>query len=158
MEYSAQELFEILNESDECDWIEAKATYNIESEQFRLHSENDSSASESAQSRDDISTPPAELSTPPTELSTPLVLTEEVKQRINALKKREHDKSKVAVIIEEICRQRPVKATEIAELLGRGEDYIKRKYLGDMVKARRLRYLYPEMLNHPEQAYKTKES
>jgi len=151
MEYSAQELFEILNESDECDWIEAKATYNIESEQFRLHSENDSSASESAQSRDDISTPPAEL-------STPLVLTEEVKQKINALKKREHDKSKVAVIIEEICRQRPVKATEIAELLGRGEDYIKRKYLGDMVKAGRLRYLYPEMLNHPEQAYKTKES
>ena len=46
-----------------------------------------------------------------------------------------------------------MKASEIASYLNKGDDYIKRKYLAEMIQDKELVYLYPEMLNHPEQAY-----
>jgi ATP-dependent DNA helicase RecG len=51
-----------------------------------------------------------------------------------------------------------MKASEIAKYLNKGDDYIKRKYLSDMIKEKQLCYLYPEMINHPEQAYKIQET
>jgi ATP-dependent DNA helicase RecG len=93
----------------------------------------------------DLSTPPLSLSTPPPGPSVPLTITEELRLRLNDLKKREHDSDKVRRIISEVCGQRAVKATEIAEIFGKGEAYMKRKYLSDMVKKGELVYLFPEM-------------
>lgn len=97
-----------------------------------------------------------EVSTPVEDLSTPALIDTSIKEQIDNLKLREHDASKMKNIIIQICQKRAVKAVEIANILGKGEDYIKRKYLTEMIDDGELTYLYPEMKNHPQQAYKTK--
>jgi len=92
-----------------------------------------------------ISAPPLEISAPPLEIS----------ERIAELKKREHDAEKIKDIIVDLCKIRAMKATELAGYFGKGEDYMKRKYLSTMIADKQLQYTYPEMLNHPEQAYKS---
>ena len=99
-----------------------------------------------------LSTPPQDLSTPPQDLSTPPQISELLKKRIGELKQREHDNERVEAIILEICETRYVRALHIAQILGKGEDYIKRKYLSPMIKKGKLIYQYPDMINHPEQA------
>lgn len=106
-----------------------------------------------------VSTPPQDLNTPATEISTPApdlsTPPQEILDRIKALNKREHDKSKVELIILDLCSLKPMKATEIAAYFQKEESYFKRKYLSNMIAQRKLKYLYPEMINHPEQAYLT---
>lgn len=104
-----------------------------------------------------LSTPPSGLSTPPPSLSTPprTSLSTELLERIDSLGKRLNDETILRELIKEICKNNYFKSIEIAELVGKREDYIKRKYLGEMVKSGELIYLHPEMINHPEQAYKT---
>jgi ATP-dependent DNA helicase RecG len=101
----------------------------------------------------ELSAPPQELSTPPQELSTP---PQELLDRIAQLNQREHDAGKIKAIIKDLCAIRAMKAVEIALYLNKGDDYIKRKYLTVMIQEGELIYLYPEMINHPEQAYITK--
>ena len=55
-------------------------------------------------------------------------------------------------ITKDLCSIKSMKASEIASYLNKGDDYIKRKYLAEMIQDKELVYLYPEMLNHPEQA------
>ena len=100
----------------------------------------------------DLSTPPQDLSTPPQDLSTP---PQEILEKISQLNQREHDRDKVKSIILDICSIRAFKANEIATYLNKGEDYVKRKYLSELIVEKRLKYIYPEMINHPEQAYIT---
>ena len=103
----------------------------------------------------DISTPPQDISTPPQDISTPPQIGDALKAKISELKSREHDVEKVKNIIHEICGDKYVKARHIAEALGKGEDYVKRKYLSPMIREKNLVYLYPEMVNHPDQCYKS---
>lgn len=98
----------------------------------------------------DLSTPPPGLSTPPSNLSAP---PQEILDRINNLNEREHDTAKVEGIVMDLCRLRPMKAIEIAAYLNKTEGYVKRKYLSEMIGTKKLKYLHPEMINHPEQAY-----
>jgi ATP-dependent DNA helicase RecG len=100
----------------------------------------------------DLSTPAPDLSTPAPDLSTPPL---EILERISALKKREHDKAKVEAIIMDLCKWKPIKASEIAGYFKKEESYFKRKYLSKMIAEKKLKYLHPEMINHPEQAYLT---
>ena len=102
----------------------------------------------------DLSAPPQDLSAPPQGLSAPPQISEALKNRISELKQREHDHEKVESIVLEICQTQFAKATHVAQLLNKGEDYIKRKYLSPMIKEGKLTYLHPDMINHPEQAYK----
>jgi len=111
-----------------------------------------------------LSTPPSELSTPPLSLSTPpFVLStppleyipENIQLEIKTLGKRVNDAEILKKIILNICAIKPFKSTELAEILGKREDYIKRKFLGEMITAKQLKYLHPEMINHPNQAYLT---
>ncbi|GAB3660294.1 hypothetical protein GCM10028791_34170 [Echinicola sediminis] len=101
----------------------------------------------------DLSTPPQDLSTLAQDLSTPPIISKELENRIKELNQREHDHKKVWEIIKEICAERAVKASHIANILGKGERYIKRQYLKEMIKSGELKYLHPELINHPEQAY-----
>ena len=103
----------------------------------------------------DLSTPVQDLSTPVQDLSTPPPIEEDLQKQIDLLNQREHNTEKVKDIIRKICQQGSVKAIHIAQLLGKREDYIKKKYLSEMIKSGELEYLYPEMINHPEQAYLT---
>ena len=93
----------------------------------------------------DLNTPPLDLSTPPLEIL----------DRIKALNKREHDKSKIETIVLDICNLRAMKASELAEYFQKEESYFKRKYLSNLISEKKLKYLHPEMINHPEQAYLT---
>ena len=100
----------------------------------------------------EINTPPQGLIAPPRDLSTP---PKEILERIKALNKREHDKSKVGTIILDLCNLRAMKASEIAGYFQKEESYFKRKYLSNLISEKKLKYLHPEMINHPEQAYLT---
>lgn len=53
----------------------------------------------------------------------------------------------------DMCDWKPLKASEIAGYFQKEESYFKRKYLSSMIAEKKLRYLHPEMINHPEQAY-----
>ena len=56
----------------------------------------------------------------------------------------------------EICTGQYFKSTEIARILLKHEDYLKRKFLKPMIENGELEYQYPEMPNHPNQAYTKK--
>ena len=160
MNYTAEELFNLLNEQDK---------YHLSTEPKPLSTEppvlSTQPLSVSTQSPavstqplavstqpQDLSTPPRDLSTPPRDLSTPPY---EILKRISALNKREHDKGKVESIILDLCNIKPLKASEIAGYFQKDETYFKRKYLSKMIAIKKLKYLHPEMINHPEQAYLT---
>lgn len=83
---------------------------------------------------------------------------EEIVLRINKLGRRVNEPQRLKDLINELCLIRAWKASEIARLFHKEEDYYKRKYLSEMVAHRELVYLYPEMINHPEQAYLTPKS
>jgi ATP-dependent DNA helicase RecG len=80
-------------------------------------------------------------------------ISQELKERLDALGQREHDERKIKSLIIALCSVRPMKRSEIARWLKRGENYVKNKFLKQMVADRQLRYLHPDMINHPEQAY-----
>jgi ATP-dependent DNA helicase RecG len=107
----------------------------------------------------EISAPPQEISAPPQVLSAPVnersTLPKELLERIEQLNQREHDIEKVKSIILEMCAIRAMKAIEIAGHLNKGEGYVKRKHLSAMIAEKKLKYLHPDMINHPEQAYIT---
>ena len=101
-----------------------------------------------------LSTPPLDLSTPPPSIH----FDESLQKEIDLLNRREHNSDKIKVIIKEMCKDRYLSAKQISGILNKGEDYIKRKYLSEMIKNKELVYLHAEMINHPEQAYKTNEN
>ena len=43
----------------------------------------------------------------------------------------------------------------MADILKRGEKYLLRHYISPLREEGKLEYFYPEMPNHPQQAYKT---
>lgn len=106
-----------------------------------------------------LSTQPPGISTQPIELSTqpPVHIPDHVLIQIQELnlKQRVHDSEKITEIIKTLCSIRPMTSNEIAHALGKREDYIRRKYLSQLIETGELLYLFPEMINHPEQAYLT---
>ncbi|MBI1826076.1 MAG: putative DNA binding domain-containing protein [Planctomycetes bacterium] len=60
----------------------------------------------------------------------------------------------VRPVIRELCAWRPLKAEELARILGRDQLYLTRTYLGPMVRDGELRYTIPDNPAHPQQAYR----
>lgn len=54
-----------------------------------------------------------------------------------------------------LCKLKAFKAWEIALLLKRQENELKRRYLATLVLEGKLKLTIPEMLRHPNQAYIT---
>lgn len=181
---SAIELIQQLNHTDECNWIEAKrgsaidqsATYYVVGKNFIIGDATEDSkppVSVSAPPQgdsgpvDDLRTPPQGLRTPPQTINTPVndlktppiqrgsTEVDDIISQIARLGSRVNDIERVREIILELCAIQPFKATEIARLFNRQEDYFKRKYLTSMIANKDLIYKYPDMINHPEQAYIT---
>lgn len=109
----------------------------------------------------ELKTPPQDANTPAAELKTPPVNSDphgnidDIVSQIQALGSRINDVKRVKELILKLCAERSLKATEIAKIFNREEDYFKRKYLTDMIIKKKLAYKYPDMINHPEQAYIT---
>ena len=57
-----------------------------------------------------------------------------------------------------LCKDRYVKKEEIAEQLGKSENYIRNKILPQLLKEGKLEKRYPFTHNHPDQGYKTSEA
>jgi ATP-dependent DNA helicase RecG len=141
--------YELLNSKGK-----GKATYYVPGNKLTTPPPdlNTPASSLSTPSFDNLNTPPPGLNTPPPGLNTP---PPGIFERISSLHKREHDRAKVEAIIMDLCEWKPLKASEIAGYFQREESYFKRKYLSDMIAEKKLKYLHPEMVNHPEQAYLT---
>jgi ATP-dependent DNA helicase RecG len=56
-------------------------------------------------------------------------------------------------IILEICKVRPFKLVELACILNKGDNYLSRKYLKPLIEKNKLKFLFSDMVNHPNQAY-----
>ena len=65
-------------------------------------------------------------------------------------------KEVLADIIIELCRVKPFSGEELAEMLGRSEAHIKNRILPNLIDNGRLKFIYPEMINHPNQKYTAK--
>ncbi len=63
---------------------------------------------------------------------------------------------KIQEIIAQLCALKPIKLTELVEILQRDSDHLRKRYLSKMIDEEELEYLFPESPNHPEQAYRTK--
>jgi len=79
-------------------------------------------------------------------------LPQELRSKVQNLKKRETDKNKISDIIIELCQTRPYKLSELSILLEKGDNYISKEYIKPLLGVA-LDYKYPEVINHPEQAY-----
>jgi ATP-dependent DNA helicase RecG len=61
-------------------------------------------------------------------------------------------------IILDICSNRAYKLAELGSLLNKGDNYLSRKYLKPLIDKNKLKFLYNDMVNHPNQAYLKTES
>ena len=56
-----------------------------------------------------------------------------------------------------LCAEQPRSLEQLAELLNRSVDLVRKNYLQPLVRAKRLRYQYPTRPNHPQQMYITED-
>jgi ATP-dependent DNA helicase RecG len=64
------------------------------------------------------------------------------------------DSGAILDIIVKLCTWRELQTHEIAHLLGRSEKYVLRKFITPLRESGRLAHTIPDMVNHPQQAYK----
>ena len=62
--------------------------------------------------------------------------------------------SALRALICDLCGWQPLRAEELAILLGKDLKYLRNKHLSAMVQAGKLAFQYPESPNHAFQAYK----
>ena len=58
-------------------------------------------------------------------------------------------------MISHLCDWRTLRGDDVANILGRGKDYVTRTYLYPMVRDGLLRFTFPDQPAHPQQAYTT---
>lgn len=78
----------------------------------------------------------------------------ELIEKINLLKKRETNKDKIIEIIINLCKIRPYSLSELSILLNKSDNYISNEYIKPQI-GKKLNYKFPEVINHPDQAYET---
>ena len=112
---------------------------------------------------DSLSAPVNPISAPVESLSAPVdkllfnQLPPELQKKIGSLPQRNKDHILLSNIILELCKWRPLKSSELVNILGRTEKYLIRNFITPLRDKGKLEYIYPEMPNHPAQAYKTVE-
>lgn len=79
-------------------------------------------------------------------------LSKELLEKINQLSTKART-NKLWPIILEILRESPTSSDEISQLLKREPNALRKKHLSLMKKNGLIQYLYPEVTNHPKQAY-----
>ncbi len=107
----------------------------------------------------DLSALPNNLSALPIDLSalpqdSQIQLTK-ILEKITLLPQRIFDKTQIEHIILELCELKAFRLSELAKIIGKSEKYLFREFIKPLIKNKSLKFLYPEMTNHPEQAYVT---
>lgn len=74
---------------------------------------------------------------------------------VNQLGLRTKNEEDVKTVIVALCKWKPLKLSELAIILHRGDKYLLYNFVKPMREAGILAYTIPEMPNHPEQAYTT---
>ncbi|MBV7441008.1 putative DNA binding domain-containing protein [Weeksellaceae bacterium TAE3-ERU29] len=78
----------------------------------------------------------------------------ELKERISTIGKRANPETMEQIIID-LCAINEYKLSELAKILNRRENYISDNYINKLMKEGKIGFSIPEVLNHPNQAYKT---
>lgn len=78
-----------------------------------------------------------------------------IKREIDSLPQRISDKKILEDLILKICSLKSFKLSELTVLLNKNEKYLYQGYIKDLLQQKRLSYKYPEMPNHPDQAYQS---
>ncbi|MDR5904801.1 RNA-binding domain-containing protein [Franzmannia qiaohouensis] len=105
----------------------------------------------------EASSGPLETSSGPLEASSgPWEALQELARPI--AEKGKAPKAQVEEVILALCCRCPLRLDELTRLLNRSAESLRKHYLQPMVRARRLKLLYPTKPNHPQQAYITEES
>lgn len=64
-------------------------------------------------------------------------------------------KENLSDCIIKLCKWRELSASQLSMILGKGEKHIRREYLKPLIDDGKIQYKYPDMIKHPDQAYKT---
>lgn len=72
--------------------------------------------------------------------------------------KKKAPKAEVEETILALCTEQPCSLEQLAELLNRSIDLVRKSYLQPMIREKRLHYQYPTKPNHPQQRYLIKRS
>ena len=67
--------------------------------------------------------------------------------------KKRAPKAEVERVLLNLCSDQPLTLEQLTKLLKRSADGLRKDYLQPLIKAKKLRYRYPTIPNHPEQAY-----
>ena len=107
-----------------------------------------------------LNTEPSSTNTEPISLNTePNSLLQELpsvlREKIEQLRVRENDPTKIKNVVYEICKHKSYSAKQLAALLSRKENTVFRNYLTPLREEGKLKYTIPDMPNHPDQAYKS---
>lgn len=81
-------------------------------------------------------------------------LSDELKQRIEHLGAKATSRQILEKLIVDLCAVRAYSLSELSVLLDRHPRSLQQRYLNPLVRAGRLAYVYPDMKNHPRQAYR----
>lgn len=102
--------------------------------------------------------PSTQTALPPSQTAL-LLLMEDIPENIQVelqkIGKKVNDKSLIDNVILQLCSWKSLKSKEIAYIIKKSEKHLFREYIKPLLIAKKLVYTYPEMINHPDQAYKT---
>lgn len=76
-----------------------------------------------------------------------------LRQSVVGLGRRARDTDRINGVILALCAFRPFQARELADLLGRRSDYLRRRYITPLLHQGALVYRFPDEPNRPDQAY-----
>ena len=78
---------------------------------------------------------------------------EEIARPIASRAKAPKEELETAIL--DLCAVTPLRLEDLERLLNRSAEFLRKRYIQPLIKARRLKRRYPTSPNHPQQAYIT---
>jgi len=107
----------------------------------------------------EVNSPPSEVNSPPSEAnsrpSNPLSRLEEIAGAVR--KQKRASQNDVRRVILALCSEEYLSIQQLANLLGRAPEKLREKFVSELVREGKLVLRFPDIPNHPDQAYRTVE-